>query len=506
MRTILCILLLFSWLPLACSSHAQWRLQTTSGRRTTAWTLRGGAAAAKRHVVVVVPSSSSSNKNNKASSSTVAAVPIGTASIPAEIFNLIKSIVGAGVLGLPAGIAAFADAPSALIPATILVSSIGFLSAYSFFILGGLICGRTRSTSYRQAWSRTVGPQSSWMPAVACLLVTAGTVLTYSMILADTVPAILQALSSSSGSSSNNLTRTQALLGITLTTLLPLCLLPDLQSLAPFSLVGIVGMLYTGGMMMFRWWSGSYATITTDSDDNSLTASLADHLVPRFGNRGWRAAFSGKTAIFISMLSTAYMAHYNAPKFYWELRDNHTLSRFQCVVTWSFVGAVGLMLAVMAGGFGTFGAASSSMILNNYAVERDGLMSLARVAVTLSLICGYPLAFVGVREGVLDLVGVTQVPQRRALSTPLTVALLTLITALAFVVPDIGIILALGGATWGNCVIYLFPAVMLVRLAAQHPNDADLQRHVPRAVATGVVGLLLGVLGTGQALRRIAKS
>jgi len=45
-----------------------------------------------------------------------------------EIFNLVKSIVGAGVLSLPAGIAAFGDAPSAAIPATILITVIGAIS------------------------------------------------------------------------------------------------------------------------------------------------------------------------------------------------------------------------------------------------------------------------------------------------------------------------------------------------------------------------------------------
>ena len=45
-----------------------------------------------------------------------------------EIFNLVKSIVGAGVLSLPAGIAAFGDAPSAVIPASLLIAVIGSIS------------------------------------------------------------------------------------------------------------------------------------------------------------------------------------------------------------------------------------------------------------------------------------------------------------------------------------------------------------------------------------------
>lgn len=47
------------------------------------------------------------------------------ASIPNEVFNLVKNIVGAGVLSLPAGVAAFGNHPSALLPAAGLTMFIG---------------------------------------------------------------------------------------------------------------------------------------------------------------------------------------------------------------------------------------------------------------------------------------------------------------------------------------------------------------------------------------------
>ena len=53
----------------------------------------------------------------------------GRPSIPNEIFNLVKCIVGAGVLSLSAGVAAFGSAPSALIPAAFLIAIMGATSA-----------------------------------------------------------------------------------------------------------------------------------------------------------------------------------------------------------------------------------------------------------------------------------------------------------------------------------------------------------------------------------------
>ena len=66
-----------------------------------------------------------------------------------SIVNLVKSIVGAGVLSLPAGIASFGNAPSALIPASVLIALIGGLSGYGFSLIGR-VCHYTGSTSYRE--------------------------------------------------------------------------------------------------------------------------------------------------------------------------------------------------------------------------------------------------------------------------------------------------------------------------------------------------------------------
>ena len=87
----------------------------------------------------------------------------GTATIPNEIFNLVKSIVGAGVLSLPAGIAAFGNAPSAVLPAVLLICIIGGFSAYGFSLIGR-VCSYTGGVSYRGAWSGSVGDETSWIP------------------------------------------------------------------------------------------------------------------------------------------------------------------------------------------------------------------------------------------------------------------------------------------------------------------------------------------------------
>ena len=101
--------------------------------------------------------------DSSSSTSSTSTTGGGTATIPNEIFNLVKSIVGAGVLSLPAGIAAFGNAPSAVLPAVALICIIGGFSAYGFSLIGR-VCSFTGGQSYRGAWSGSVGDETSWIP------------------------------------------------------------------------------------------------------------------------------------------------------------------------------------------------------------------------------------------------------------------------------------------------------------------------------------------------------
>ena len=318
---------------------------------------------------------------------------------------------------------------------------------------------------------------------MCCLLVTTGSVLTYSMILADTIPMLLETAGIA-------ITRTEALIGFTFTVLLPLCMLQDMKNLAPFSLVGIIGMCYTAFAMAVRFIGGEYR------QGGTFFESMPAHLRPSFGNKGAMSSFNSNTFLLVSMLSTAFMAHYNAPKFYLELRNN-TVPRYMIVVGASFLISIVMFIMIASLGFLTFGEAANGLILNNYSAS-DTLMSVSRIAVALSLTCSYPLAFGGVRDGVLEF---AKVPFARGSNTflnVLTMGLLGTITCVAYIVRDLGTVLAFAGATWGNALIYLLPTFMLIQSAKKIPT---LKKEVPIAAATGIVGFTMGVIGTIQAVK-----
>ncbi|KAL7548095.1 hypothetical protein ACHAWF_011382 [Thalassiosira exigua] len=423
----------------------------------------------------------------------------GTATIPNEIFNLVKSIVGAGVLSLPAGIAAFGDAPSATIPAAVLIGVIGFFSAYGFSLIGR-VCSYTGGRSYRDAWSGSVGDETSWIPAATCTFKTCFATVSYSMILADTVRALLV-------TAGFETTRTAALLGVTGTTLLPLCLLKNLSSLAPFSLVGIAGMFYTAVAMAMRYFGGAYrlgvpavkGSKAAAVPAGKYLADVAANYQPKFGTLGASAALSPNVFILVCMLSTAYMAHFNAPKFFVELKDN-TIERYNKVVGASFGISVLLFALVGSLGFLTFGSASSGLILNNYS-GKDVLMSFSRVAVAVSIVFSFPLAFVGARDGWLDLLRVPAEKRTDGLLTKATLAILSGITVVATQLKELAFIMSLAGATLGNALIYVYPALMFRSAVKGMGEKASkgLKREVPFAMFSALLGVVMGCIGAKMA-------
>ena len=404
----------------------------------------------------------------------------------AATFNLVKGIVGAGVLSLPAGIAAFGNNKGAALPAVALIAFAGFLSGYNFSLIGRL-CSYTGASSYAGAWEKSIGEATAWIPAGACTCKTFLAVLAYSMILAETFQGIF-------GGFGIQASRAQSLIGLTSTVLLPLCLMKNLASLAPFSLLGMVAMLLTVVCMAVRFFDGSYALPA-----GKFIKDL--NIAPVFGAKGASAVLSPNSFILICMLSTAYMAHFNAPKFYNEL-ENNTIERFNSLVFNSFGISIIFFSAVAALGFSTFGASSAGFILSNYS-SKDSLIAFSRILVAFALIFTYPLVFTGCRDGFLSLMRVPKEKQTNEFLNKITLFLLTLVTFTAINLTDVSFVMSFGGATLGNALIYVLPAVMFRKVVKDMGDKASpaLKSEVNFATFSGLLGIGMGIIGATMALK-----
>eukprot|EP00607_Mallomonas_marina_P001536 CAMPEP_0182428578 /NCGR_PEP_ID=MMETSP1167-20130531/23124_1 /TAXON_ID=2988 /ORGANISM="Mallomonas Sp, Strain CCMP3275" /LENGTH=458 /DNA_ID=CAMNT_0024611549 /DNA_START=199 /DNA_END=1575 /DNA_ORIENTATION=+ len=370
----------------------------------------------------------------------------GEATIASSTFNLGKSIIGAGVLSIPSSIAFFSDSKFSLIPAGILSVLIGAMSAYSFSSIAKA-CSIHNVRSYQDAWAKSVDPNTGWVVSFAttskCFLAS----LAYTIIIGDTfsalsktfnLPAILQV-------------RNNILITIATLVLLPLCSMKSLNALAPFSLLGLGGMIYTGVFMAIRYFDGSY--FPGGKFYGHLTAATR----PLFNTRPM--SFTPAVFVLVSMLSTSYIAHYNAPRFLSELK-NPTMERYNKMVGYAFLLACATYFFITAAGFLTFGKNSLGFLLNNYS-NQDILATFARLAIGLGILSGFPFTFTACKDGMLDILRVP-FEKRPQLMPALNIGLLTLTTSLALVLKDVSFVVGFSGALFGASIMYIFPALMTI--------------------------------------------
>ena len=147
-------------------------------------------------------------------------------------------------------------------------------------------------------------------------------------------------------------------------------------------------------------------------------------------------------------------------------------------------------------GYLTFGKACDGLVLNNYA-SSDTLVGLARVAVAISLVFSYPLAFTGCRDGFLDLCNIQDRSASRLNTT--TLLLLSVITILAMTLTDVSFVLAFGGATLGNALTYVYPALMYRAVVKEQGRD-DEKLGVTISLMSAVLGILMGGVGAKMAI------
>jgi amino acid permease len=247
--------------------------------------------------------------------------------------------------------------------------------------------------------------------------------------------------------------------------------------------------------MGLRFFDGSYlAPAINCAKAGKFFEQLPLGMQPAFGtvSGGWK--LDHMAFLVLSCLGTAFLAHFNAPTFYGDL-ENKTPERFNKVVAYGFGTSTLVFAAMMAFGFGTFGAATVGNVFVNYA-STDALAILCRIAIVFSIIFTYPLAFVGLKNSALALLNhkAPSVASSEAKKNAVTALLLAVITGAALALKDLGFVAALTGSLMGSLIIYIFPA--LFRLKSLKNIEKRLS-FTEKASTYGLIGFgsILGVVG-----------
>lgn len=407
----------------------------------------------------------------------------GTATIPSEVANLSKNLIGGGVLSLSGGIAMYANDPKAWRSSIIWVTLLATVFGY-FCLLIGKACEISLSSTYRECWERTVGQRGGLLVAIVNTLDPLLGIFANASILAQSLQLLLEGVNV-------YFSVVECLLLVTFICLLPMCLLKNLNALAPFSAFGMAAVLGALGCMIVRYLDGSY------QPGGEFYNDIPREMQPSFGSisRPW----SIDALPFVCMVYTSFDMHYNSPRFYAELKDA-SIPRFGQVIIYSFGITALIYFSIAIVGFLTFGEAADSYILNNYSA-RDSLATVSRLAIGFCSLVSYPLNFIGVRDNCLDILGLHDDIDTDAKLNTFTLLLLAILTLTSCFVTDLGLINSVGGGTTVTLVCFIFPALMFREALRKHGSGTrNEKREVYLVMTLMVVGVILGLVGVWSSI------
>jgi len=397
-----------------------------------------------------------------------------------------QNIIGSGVLALPAGAAlvmskaqeAGMENNKIIIGLVAMFLVFGVLNSAGFCLIGE-VCARTGAKSFQEAWSRTLGESTSWVPSAASVICCLTGTVACAAVIGGTATDLASAVMGSQLGAAEHHAILFAIAGAVLT---PICLLPSLAPLAFASVLGVLGMCLLAGVMVLRLFDGSYLPGGEFHDMAALAASSAEAADP---SRAAPGKMLGSCMLFSAMLSNAFSAHYNAPALYTELRDPESqeaesderarqdakLGSFQRVVSQAFSFAAVLCLVVAMVGLQTFGTAAKPMILDNYAND-DSLAFVARAGLGLCVLFQFPLLERCFRTTTAELCGKPQAAAHPA-SVVASVMLACVIASLPGL--EFGTVSAVGGALGSSFLTYVAPALMALQLRAGSCQESEAQ-------------------------------
>ena len=301
--------------------------------------------------------------------------------------NISKSLVGEGILSLPAGVAA----GTGVIPSLVIMAAFCCLMMYSFWSIGRC-CEATSARTHGEVGLALGGRKFAAMMEVVNLLKSGLACAAYALVIGKNGSDVLYTFGVEGWIS----TPQGCFLFVLVTSLLPLCFIRDLSRLAWTSLFGLLCEVGVVIFMIVRLVGGEYRVGGTFYESQLPTTEVS-------WGFGGPQIYTVNLSVFvlIGSMSTAFLAHYNAPKFYHQLRVRNPKTFFRATAG-GYLLALLLYATGMVVGYLTFGQNCKGNILHNYS-PRDLGATFCRMMIMLATCCGFPLCFTGLRSATLAL-------------------------------------------------------------------------------------------------------
>eukprot|EP00555_Chaetoceros_dichaeta_P003309 CAMPEP_0198250496 /NCGR_PEP_ID=MMETSP1447-20131203/1668_1 /TAXON_ID=420782 /ORGANISM="Chaetoceros dichaeta, Strain CCMP1751" /LENGTH=665 /DNA_ID=CAMNT_0043935343 /DNA_START=26 /DNA_END=2023 /DNA_ORIENTATION=- len=402
----------------------------------------------------VVPNDGANNGTTTSQDPQNLSEPTKKSGIGGASANLVNSIVGAGIIGIP-----YAFRQSGLLAGILLLLLVAYLTDKSLRVIVGLasfhpLLHNRNVHTFEDLASYPFGDLGSKFILLNMFVLAYGAMVAYLLIIKDTIPSILGI-----GLEDTYFERNGIMFATSILIMVPLAMQRDMASLSITSLFSVIADLL---LVLFI---ASFAPIAqTVADNGGLATVLAND------------AFNPTLFIGLGILSTAMACQHSAFIVSGSL-ENKTQRRWAIVTGNSIVISAILCLILGVTGYLGFLGETQGDVLNNFSVDLP-VAKLARALLAITMFCTYPMESFVARHVLIALfhhgnMDGTDASNYNANRSPegggyfcfnrrqtwtWVIYILCLIPAL--LVDDIGPVLSITGSVGGGSISYLAPGLI----------------------------------------------
>eukprot|EP00931_Biecheleriopsis_adriatica_P102082 TRINITY_DN77105_c0_g1_i1.p1 TRINITY_DN77105_c0_g1~~TRINITY_DN77105_c0_g1_i1.p1 ORF type:complete len:433 (-),score=100.20 TRINITY_DN77105_c0_g1_i1:102-1400(-) len=351
--------------------------------------------------------------------------------VSATVINLLKNMVGAGLLNV---CVAFQYAS---VMGGLLIMLFSAFVCTGGFLLIGYCCSKTDAKTFRELWRQAMGPETEKTVDVVLFFHTLFSCVGYITMIGDFC------VKSASGLAPGSIfaeRREASILLTTIVAIFPLCLYKNLDSLKHTS---VIGLAITAVSCAYIFYD-----VVAHAGEYEAAETLRSHF--------WYV----KLDMFktLALFNGSFSAHYNAPTYYAELKNKNFGNYFK-VTMYAFAIATVLFTAFGIAGFARFGDEVLGNVLKSYSPD-DPMIQLSWFFMMVSTVFNFPHAFQRMRSSFNALLN--KKSDDNFMVT--TIALLGASLYMGVAFKDIAVIKMIKGATLGVSIMFIFPALFFLKL------------------------------------------
>ncbi|KAK6153759.1 hypothetical protein DH2020_013398 [Rehmannia glutinosa] len=399
------------------------------------------------------------------------------------VFNLTTSIIGAGIMALPATMKVLG-----LVLGVILIFLMGVLSEISVELLVRFSV-QCKATSYGEVVQAALGRTARVLSEICIIVNNAGVLVVYLIIIGDVMSGSLHHIGVFDQWLGHGFWdhRKIVILVVLVLFLAPLCSLDKIDSLSLTSAasvaLAVLFVIVVFVVAVIKLVEGKIEPPRMTPDFGSKKAIL-DLLV------------------VIPIMSNAYVCHFNVQPIYNELEGRSPQKMYQ-------VGRLTTVICVMVSastaiaGYLLFGKDTESDVLTNFDKDlgirfSSALDYIVRIGYVLHLVLVFPVIHFSLRQTVDNLIfeGLNPLSESRKRCLVLTLVLLGLIYLGSTMIPNIWTAFKFTGATTAVSLGFTFPSLIALRLSKEGNKLSRMESLLCRLMLTlAIIVSVVGVVG-----------